>query len=387
MTANGLTICLRRAGLRLRPSMNAQVTLRPLRERFARAFRWIQPAFLVPHRIPSSYQFYLPSKVAPNSKAKAVLHELSCAGIDETKIWTQKDDLESKAAKLIRRIPRIGSVLYRTLGHQSNFDVADRWTILGYSLYRDMLRRNPHITPVIISDVSPELNMLWAAAARENHRLIWWQDDYHHAHRLPYPVTDAAVLNEAGAAAVKQSAPFAKLAARPAAPCKPICLAPEKPRLGVAVNASFSASLSQLSVLAQLRDALDAASVCVRLHPNSALHNEISPKEWLSFAPQTESLAEFAARIDLAIAGNTATQLRLIAAGIPVAHVTGLDGNGFDLYGYVHSGLCFGARTFAGLSVAAVNEHYTSPECAKVLSSMLGLGEHTCLPDLSALSR
>ncbi len=381
-----LLICLRHAGARLRPAMAAQRDRHPWREKLISRFRWVEPALTVPRRVGPQYRFLMLGIERPNSKVQAVLTELCEAGVPRETIWTLADDTESKYLRFLLRMPRLLIVAFRTTRPKQRLKIADRWSVLGYSLYRDLLCTSKTATPIIISDVSPHLNMLWAAAAKANHKLLWWQDDYHHIHRLPYAVTDAAVLNEAGATAVLQRNPEARIAARPPLERRPIRSVSDRPRIGVAVNASFTASNAELSVLAAVRDALDTKSICLRLHPNSDLHAEHTPKEWLSFAPQMESLANFAARIDLAVVGNSATQLRLLALGVPVVHIAGLDRHGFDLYGYVHNGLCFGAENLAALSVAGVSEHYSSAKFGSILSRLLEVGEDRCLPGLSALS-
>jgi len=357
--------------------------MRPLREKLLERFRWIAPAFTIPKKVAPSYRFFVPGVPRPNSKSAAVVAELCEAGVSRNTIWTPTDDRENKVLRLLQRTPRLLYVLFRTRGSRSKLDIAERWSVLGYSLYHDMLSQCPNLTPIVISDVSPDLNMLWAAAAANGHPALWWQDDFHHTARLPFRITDAAVVNEAGAETAFRRSVNTRIARRPSIPRKHISAVPNEPRVGVVVNASFTAAPEQLKIISDLRDLLGPSPVSLRLHPNSALHKARPTEAWLSFSPKNEKLCDFAERIDIAIAGNTATQLRLVSLGVPVIHTAGLDKNGYDLYQYVAAKVCIGAPNLTLCAVDAVNTFYSDPFLSNSLNRFIGFQEPNVLQELS----
>ncbi|WP_448664959.1 hypothetical protein ACG3SL_09875 [Sphingomonas sp. CJ20] len=370
MPSHGLLRCVRAASLRLRPALAAARARRPGRERWVRPLRRFEPLALVPGTLPATARYYLPAHPRPNSKAAAVVAELCAAGVPRAAIWTRDEDRARRPLRVAGSLPSGLALLWRIARRAPHLDDVQQQIVLGREAYRRFLRRNPQVTPIIISDVSPELHMLWSAAAAEGNRALWWQDDFHHRGPLAQPVRHAAVLNEAGAAAVRAASPDAFLVRRDTPPPHaPRCI-PARPVVGVAVNASFAADAAQRGSLERLREALGAGSIVLRLHPNSMLAGAASPAPWIEVAPRDETLAAFSARIDLCVVGNSAVQLRLLCAGVPVLHVAGLDDDGHDLYGYCAAGLVFGAAA----DIGALNGFYQGAAAKGMLAAHVGVG-------------
>lgn len=212
--------------------------------------------------------------------------------------------------------------------------------------------------PVIISDVSPGLHALWSAAAAEGNRAIWWQDDFHHHWPLPYAIRGAAVLNEPGLAAALEKGTAQVIAKRPTKLPLPIKPIPENPVVGMATNASFSIGPNEIAMMKTLVHALNVPVLHLRVHPNRPLTSADVKDAPVQLAPRDETMEEFAARIDLAIVGNSAAQLWLIRNGVPAVHVPGFDGQGYDQYGYVKRGLVFGMRHFDEIRLSEIRSFY-----------------------------
>jgi hypothetical protein len=231
--------------------------------------------------------------------------------------------------------------------------------------------------PIVISDVSPLLNMLWCAADREGNRAVWWQDDFHHynwwqdiSHHgtwLPYDFRATALLNEPGYMTAVNRNPGALFVARPTEPPLPLRKIPEKPVVGVATNASFRAGQTELGFLKALAASMGVETLQLRLHPNSRLTQSDFHGAPITVAPSDESMKDFAPRIDVALVGNSASQIWLLRNGVPVVHVAGMDPHGFDLYGYCKQGFVFGERSTEQLSIKKLNEFYQNKNHYEIL--------------------
>lgn len=388
ISATNLLICLRRSGERLRPALADVRRRRPRLEPFLAPWRVLTQLAEVPLRLPACTRYYIASRIRPNSKAEAVVSELIAAGIDPDAIWTferQSGHLPARALRAGIWTLRLAPMVIR-LALARRLDDSDRQVLVGRAAMRLLLRRTPSAVPVIVSDVSPVLYMLWSAAISLRRAPMWWQDDYHHIGSLPYPVSAAAVLNQGGYAAVLARSPDALITRRPQTVVKLMRAAPSAPRLGAATNASFAATPAQVALLAGLRDQLGGKQLLLRLHPNSPLHGGNLAHPWLAIAPADEPLATFATRIDLAIVGNSAVQMRLLGEGVPVLHVAGLDEHGFDLYGYMREGFSFGSPHLEDVCLEAINRHYADPIVQQRIADFMSLRRDIIIPDLAALS-
>lgn len=382
---SSLIVSIRQAEARLRPALVAARAREGLRARVLDGLRWLEPVWTTPLGLRSGSRFYLPSRIAPNSKAVAVIDELMAAGVARGAIASPRDSWPRRVARLVLRLPQALALRWWIARRHRRLDRVHVQIVLGHLLYRKLLRRHPGVVPIVISDVSPDLHMLWSAAAREGNRALWWQDDYHHFGPLVVPIGMAAVLNGAGVEAALACNPMARVMARPQRSCRAIRSLPSEPLLGIATNADFRASEAEVALIDSLRKALGVREIVLRLHPNSALHGR-AEIAGCAVAPIDETLECFAARIDLAVVGNSASQLRLLREGVPVLHVAGLDGNGFDLYGYVAEGICAGARLAAQADAAALQRHYADPLIRARAARLVELENHAELPGLAQLA-
>ena len=150
------------------------------------------------------------------------------------------------------------------------------------------------------------------------------------------------------------------------------------------MNASFGRTPKEWGVLQELRDALEVDILHLRLHPNAKLVASAVPMSWVQIADRSETMVAFARRIDLAVAGNSASQLRLLIEGVPVLHLGGLDPLEYDLYGYVQFGLLPGADCVSRVSLEAIHEFYDSPGYFEQLRRRVGFVRDCQVADLSS---
>lgn len=379
-----LLACLRGAEARLRPALAAARRRRPWRERLIRPFRRFAPLAFVPTTLPDDVRYYLPSAVRPNSKAEAVVRELCAAGVPRRAIWTREADRAWRAVRVARHLPHAFCLWWTMRSRRRPLDDVGQQVVFGRAFYRRLLRSHPRVTPIIISDVNPQLHMLWSAAAAEGDRALWWQDDFHHCGPLTQSIGAAAVRNAPGYRAARRRSAGARILRRPGAVVRDMRAIPEPLTAGLATNAFFAASDEQRALLRRLRDAIGASVLEVRLHPNSRLGETDFPESWLAIAPRDEPLTAFADRINLCIVGNSAVQLQLACLGVPVVHVSGLDTHGFDLYGYCRDGLIYGADN---VSVAALERYYADPERQRLIADRVGWADIAVPEGLGALAR
>lgn len=357
-----LLSCIRGASARSKTASIKASKQRSVREALMSRIRILSPLVQIPIRIPQSARFYIPSKPRPNSKSYAVYRELVEAGIPEKDIWYPKREKNAKTIRLLRfilRLPWAISYIVIMLGRSRKLDRFALHATLGRELCRGLLKRYPGLHPIIISDVSPNLHMLWSAASVEGNRAIWWQDDFHHYQwLLPYQTKAAVILNEAGYRTVSRRVSRQRIFKRSTQKPVPTRDIPDRPVVGVATNAFFAASDAQRRTLDELKYALNCGELHLRLHPNSKLTSDDFPEDWLIPAPSDETIDQFAARVDIAVVGNSAVQIWLLSQGVPVVHVAGLDEHPFDLYGYVRERISFGQKIARSARIGGVREFY-----------------------------
>lgn len=357
-----LLSCLRGADERLRRSLREEKRRRPLRFQLVRPFRVFSALTVMPLLWPRSAVFYLPSYPRPNTKYAAVFNELVNAGVPRSAFWYPPEAGNAPWSRLVRVLVRLPWALLFLLNLRRRvrrLDMVDVAVVLGRESFRRTLRKRHSVMPVIISDVGPTLHMLWSAAATEGNRAIWWQDDFHHQARLPYGIRAAAVLNEPGFAVAKMAGTTQLIARRPTPEPLPVREIPWNPKVGLATNARFGADAAQIQRLADIASYLTTECLHLRLHPNSTLNAADLMNLPVQLAPSTEPMDSFASRIDLAVVGNSASQLWLVRHGVPVVHIAGLDARGYDLYGYVARGFVYGCQDLSQLSLAAVRSFYS----------------------------
>lgn len=357
---------------------------------------WFRPftaSTQIPIWVKRQSKFFLDSTPKPNNKSDAVIKEIILGGVNRDRVATRTvygNYIISKVISCIFYMPYMSifyMINYRKL---ASHDPLTQHVIIGYVLYKALFKRYPKIVPIINSDISPKLHMQWSAALAIDREVFWWQDDYHHytgfstENYMPYPCTYAAVLNQKGLESVREKNPKAKVFARPRTPVTPFRNIPSKPRLGVATNANFEASAEQLQHISAIKDAFDVSEVYFRLHPNTKLGQKDFPEAWMRIAPADENIEQYVDKVDLVLVGNSAVQLKLLCAGVPVIHTQGLDHFGFDLYGYCAKGFCYGITEGAhSLSIDKINQFYQSIELQSQLSDFVNIREE--LSDLSAL--
>ena len=384
-----LLSCIRAAGERLRPVVEKQKLLHPHREIIMSKVRVLAPLAKIPLVLSKEKKFYLDSWPHPNSKAADVVNELAAAGISRNMIWAPRASQNytvSDVVRLLYRLPFTLIFLFIILRRVPRLDCIDLQIILGREVFRQLLHRYPMVKPIIISDVSPDLHMLWSAASVAGCGALWWQDDYHHIESLPYPVAVAAVLTQGGYEAVLHSSPSAMIVCRPSVERKPIRKIPDNPRVGIATNNFIVANKEQRELLDQIRQALGVANLYVRLHPNSKLVLADFPEHWITIAPFDESLEQFASKIDIAIVGNSAVQLRLICEGVPVLHLSGLDPLGYDTYAYCKKGFIYGSEKIGVHSLSEMSIYYKDAELQTRLADYVGVRVDAKLEGLSKLN-
>jgi len=356
--------CLRYTRQRLEKSIMLQKAKHPLREKIVAPFRSIFLPAKIPLTFPKGVRFYLPSAPRLNSKSGDVFNELISGGTQRSDIWfpsQKKVHILVKIYRILRRSSLLIYTLFRIKCRCSRLDMIDAYIIIGRQVNRRLLFNNPEVKPLIISDVSPDLHMLWSAAAAEGNRAIWWQDDYHHYTYFPYPASLAVVLNELALLNIRRKNKRVEVFTRIQTPVQQIRQIPDKPLVGVATNGFFFATKKQMDLLKNLKDSLGVDVLYLRLHPNSKLTQECFNRSWISVATKDESLEEYARCVDLVFVGNSAVQLRLVCYGVPVVHISGLDDYEYDLYGYCEMGVVYGCDDHKKVEKLNVNSYYASP--------------------------
>lgn len=361
-----LLCCIRGVRVKIVKAKARERQRRPLRFAVISVIRIVSELGNVPLRRLSGPAIYLPSLPAPNAKSGYVRDELLAAGLPQGNFHhAQASDSKAlvRLARLLVRLPWALFMLGYLVKRSRRLDRVGLQITLGREAFRRWLRRSPNVYPVIISDVSPARHMLWSAAAKEGNRAIWWQDDFHHHRPLPYRTRAAAVLNEPGLQVAKAHG-VSLLTQRPTHPPRKVKKIPAKPTIGIAVNARFMANPTQKNLIFHLCQALDVDELALRLHPTSRLSPAVFNDCPVRVAASDESLTDYANRMDLAVVGNSAIQLWLLRAGVPVVHIQGLDEQGYDRYGYVGKGIVYGCESIDEMTLSAIRTFYDSTAAA-----------------------
>ncbi len=336
--------------------------------------------------IPRRSRFYFDSNGSPVSKTGIAIAELRRAGVPRDLIYAPAWPVMGKRLrKLVRFAVRLPCAMFlvwwqcNRFRKLSDFEIS---VVLGWLAYRRLLIRYPDVCPVIISDVSPHMAMLASAAVVTGQRAIWWQDDYHHIQSIPFPVRAAVVLNKAGVQSVRCRSPEATLYQREASRCVAVRTVPDSPTVGVAVNGLFQARPEELATLDRLRTLLGVETLHLRLHPTSGLTQAHLAQPWITLAPGGELLDDYVRRMDVVIVGNSAVQLRILAAGVPVIHVDGLDHLGFDGYGYVAQGIVFGVDPVRSGVLELMKAFYGQGDYFPRLTALVGMADSDAVKPL-----
>ena len=333
---------------------------------------------------------YIPNMGSPVGKAAIAARELrEAAPADAGNLissnvprWAPK---LHRAARVLVRVPRAWLVASWLQWKHPGLSRYRRSVLVGLDATRRFLQRNPGLHPLVISDVSPLLAVLALAAQREGNCGIWWQDDYDHTWSPPFPFGFGCFLNQVAMENAVAAGRVVRAFRRPVPEPRPVRLPGPKLAVGVAVNAFFGGTAKEWRVLQELREALQVDMLHLRLHPNANLVDSAVPMSWVQIADRSETMEAFARRIDLAVVGNSASQLRLLIEGVPVLHLGGLDPLEYDDYGYVEFGLLPGADCVSRVSIEAIREFYDLPGYFEGLLRRVGFATDCHQADLPSL--
>lgn len=356
-----LLSCLRLAGERLQPALAAEEKKRPIRFKIFRPIRILSGLSIMPLRIPRQTRVYIHGRASATGKSGIALRELNDAGLPNDVIYVKRcaaNPLVTRALRTLIRLPAALIILMKLKKRTKKLKLIDYQITVGREIVRLKLKSRPLLSPLIISDVSPDLNILWSAAASTGNRALWWQDDFHHYGSLPYDIKGAAVLNVPGINSARNRSDKARIAVRRGRDPIPVKKVPENPIVGIATSNWFSADADQIHRLGSVVRSFGADSAHLRLHPNSPVVKSHADFSRIIISDRDETMAEFAERIDVCVVGNSAAQIWLVRNGVPAVHIPGLDTNGYDLYGYVSSGFVLGVTDIELLSIDRVNDFY-----------------------------
>jgi len=389
-----LLTTIRKSRIRIIPALQNSCKRNSFAEIIIRRIRVFSVLKQIPIHIPNEKQFFLDGFPFPNSFASAVIDGLKNAGTSPTLIYSppRKISRVKICFRLFFYSLLTVPVLFRIIKtKKSRLDLVDLQVLIGYAGYKFFLRNNPQITPIVISDVTPESHMIWAAALSLKRQVFWWQIDYYYYNgplkesMVPFPCSHAGVLNQKGLEIVLSQAPTAKLYHLNPTIIQPLRGIPEKPSLGLATNGFFVGSPSQIELLKLIKKQFKLNTIRLRLHPRSELDESSFPNGLVTIAPRGERIENFAKSVDLAIVGNSAVQLNLLCEGLPVVHVSGFDPHGFDSYGYCLEGFTFGASDINSLEVKAVQHFYSDPLWAEKLFEYLNINDLSLCKPLTEL--
>jgi hypothetical protein len=372
------------------PFLRRSISRRPPKPSLIGWFRGVLRVFgglsSVPLDAPRSVRLYVPGSRRVNSKAGDVYKDLEECGLQSHRICGIPEI--SRLGELIGflvRIPWGFVVAVKIHRRTKTLDWINIRLILEYLAYVRLLQKRPLLCPVIISDTTPSMYAMWAAAEHVGARVVWWQDDYHHRGPLKFAASAGAVLNRGGYNALANRCSKTVAFARPGKNLKGLRMVPERPRVGVATNALYSAAEHEIELLDRIRCSLQVDELVIRLHPRVSGANLVESREWLIIAPEAESLEAFSQRIDLVFVGNSASQLKFLCEGVPVVHVAGLDELGFDFYGYCQQRICFGLRSLDELQVHMINHFYNQSKDQSLLSGIIEMPPEEKIKPLSEM--
>ena len=324
-------------------------------------------------------------------KYDEVYEELTAAGLPVQRIATRPSPRQASLQLTLHL--RALSALLRAL-----FVTAPAWKSARLRPYAEVLlltealvqilRARKHCQYwVIIGDLTTTLIALASACHETGQRVISWQYSYLDFKRFPVRGYAAVVLNEDGLVLARhESDPVGlrRVYWRPGKPVAPLRLEGlEHGPIGALLN--VHADRDAIARLDALRQVL-GQSIHVRLHPNSSLAGMHFP-EGLVLADPTEPLDDFAARISLAISGNTQAQAKALCLGTPVIQCAGLDILPFDHHGYVRDGIVAGIQDVAEFSFDRIRAFYSERGYVDALRKLLGPEPQNRVPGLDGLVR
>jgi hypothetical protein len=343
-----------------------------------------------PLRLPVGTAAYLDELRAAGNKSGIMAREMCEAGLPRAALYPPNEGHDRvgwrRALRRLVRLPRAMALdlhLRRRHPWLTEDEVA---TLIGRDSCVRFLRRHPSVWLLLNSDMSPRRLILAGAAAAVGSPAVWWQDDIDHVPpRIPFAA--AALLNDAARKRIHAVDARTAVFQRPVAPPVRVRQIPSSPVVGVAVNAFFTAEPAQLELLDAAREAIGVDRLKMRLHPRTSPDLRAALPDWLDVYTAAEPVEAFGARVDVALVGNSAVQVRLLASGVPVVHIPGLDPHGFDGYGYAARGIVCGTERVAPNTLDAARRFYSSPAYFALLTSELSQASEEVGQGLSDLVR
>lgn len=306
------------------------------------------------------------------SKTGVALHEIKFGNFlhdDERLIVGADKSIKNYCARFIRLL--MYSMLYAKaiikINKKAKFTKQQKATIIGCLAFDRFFKRNPEAFPLIMSDMS--INYLPLAFGGNKHcGVMWWQDDFHHRAIPNFRLFAAGILSRKLASELSSRNASIRLLQRELR-TEIINVHTDFNEIGIAVNATFTASFEQLEVLYKLKGELGVENLSLRLHPTAVRSLELP--NWVVVSSADELIEDFAKRHQLIFVGNSAIQLKLLAAGTPVFHIEKLDLEEFDSYNYVQHGLVYGAKTFDKSDLRKLSEFYSKDKHRSLLVEAL----------------
>ena len=282
-----------------------------------------------------------------------------------------------------RRVWRTGLVspaltlrIARTVGHRARR--LDRHVqralvemLLEYAALRRLFARRPPGLVLVPCDLSPRRIAAGAAAEREGVPCLYLQLSLFNTYLPPFRPSRALIVNMAAERTLAAAGiPTVRRVLRREVP--ELRLPDDRPRsIGIVLN--YYLDPERLGpTLAAVRRHFPEARIRLRRHPRSRRDPERLPAG-VETDPPERPLAEFAAGIAFALAGNSVAQLDLLGLGVPVVHLDGLDALAFDHCGFVAEDLVFGVRRVEEIELDRLRAFYTRPEWRPRLLVRLGL--------------
>jgi len=105
------------------------------------------------------------------------------------------------------------------------------------------------------------------------------------------------------------------------------------------------------------------STIYIRYHPNTKAQDKPFFSSNKIIEAKKETLESYSSKCDYIIASNTSAQMKVLIKGCPVIHISGIDRNGFDLYGYVKKKMIFGCKieNLKLMNIRSINEFYSDP--------------------------
>jgi hypothetical protein len=248
--------------------------------------------------------------------------------------------------------------LINRLRKSKNLSDFNQSIILGYLAFQRFFLRNTEMLPLVISDTS--INYLIISYSANNiSGVFWWQDDIHHRQEPTYKLGDAALLSSELYEKFSKKKNFL-LFKRSIGNIKKIKFPHNIKNIGIAVNATFIGSNAQIFQIEKIKKNTGVININLRLHPTS--EKKFFLPSWLIISDKFESIEKFSDRNDLIFVGNSAIQLKILKEGVLVFHVSDLDIEGYDLYGYVKKGIVFGSEIIDSDSINKLIDFYRKNE-------------------------